>query len=160
LFCTASVTGANLKKRIEAIMTNSGARSLELAKKLLLAATGISVVVGPLMFGLLSAPRGGAQPQAQSAPPPAPPFEIVSLKSKPRPSVTAVIPVRVLQHDRSLEFTNQSLKQLIRFAYELPDTSQISGGPDWIDSQLYDHTATMNGPTDNVETRSTLQRFL
>src|SRR5262249_2749957 len=64
LFCTASVTGANLKKRIEAIMTNSGARSLELAKKLLLAATGISVVVGPLMFGLLSAPRGGAQPQA------------------------------------------------------------------------------------------------
>jgi bla regulator protein blaR1 len=53
LVCVSGVTGANLKRRVEAIMINRGAYGLNFARKLLLAAAGMSVVAGPLVVGTL-----------------------------------------------------------------------------------------------------------
>jgi bla regulator protein blaR1 len=80
LFCAAGVTGSNLKKRIEAIMSNHVARNLEWSKKLLLSTMGVAVVFGPIVFGLLHASQSSAQAQAQSDPAIVPAFESVSIK--------------------------------------------------------------------------------
>ncbi len=50
--CVAGVTGANLRKRIEEIMTRRIAINLDYRRKLLLALAGVCVVAGPLLVGL------------------------------------------------------------------------------------------------------------
>lgn len=46
--CASGITGSDLKKRIEAIMTNRHSHRLTFARKLLLAAAGIVAIAGPL----------------------------------------------------------------------------------------------------------------
>ena len=53
---------------------------------------------------------------------------------------------------------NVTLKQLIRYAYELQD-SQILG-PGWIDTERYDVTAEAKSPAGSAQLRSMLQRLL
>jgi uncharacterized protein (TIGR03435 family) len=75
------VTGSNLKKRIQAILTGRIARDLTFAKKLALAAAGIVTLTIPITVGIIGAPAGRAQSQSslmQSAA--APKFETVSIK--------------------------------------------------------------------------------
>ncbi len=55
LVCVAGVTGADLKKRIEAIMTNRIGQGLTRAKRILLAATGVAALAGPVAIGVLIA---------------------------------------------------------------------------------------------------------
>jgi bla regulator protein blaR1 len=61
LTCVAGVTGADLKHRIEAIMTRRDADPLSTGKRCFLAAVGVSAIVGPLAVGVLGAPRLRAQ---------------------------------------------------------------------------------------------------
>ena len=72
LECVAGVTGANLKRRIEAIMTNCTGQGLNRARKLLLAGAGVAAVAGPVAIGVLigvgNAPAIHAQPQAAARP--------------------------------------------------------------------------------------------
>jgi beta-lactamase regulating signal transducer with metallopeptidase domain len=56
LVCVAGVAGADLKRRIVRIMTQRMAHKLSLGKKLLLYATSIGAVAGPLVFGLVNGP--------------------------------------------------------------------------------------------------------
>jgi uncharacterized protein (TIGR03435 family) len=63
--CVAGVTGGELKKRIEGIMTNRFMRRLSFGKTLLLAVAGIAAVAGPITIGLLNAPRIRAQSPAR-----------------------------------------------------------------------------------------------
>jgi beta-lactamase regulating signal transducer with metallopeptidase domain len=51
-FCAAGVTGSNLKKRIEAIMTHGTAYKVEAGKRLLLAAMGLAAVTVPISIGV------------------------------------------------------------------------------------------------------------
>jgi multidrug efflux system membrane fusion protein len=60
------VTGANLKQRIEAIMTNHLALKLNFAKKAALTAAGIAALAAPIAVGVLDAPAIQAQAEAQS----------------------------------------------------------------------------------------------
>jgi uncharacterized protein (TIGR03435 family) len=57
----ASVTGGELKKRIEGIMSSPFARKLNFGKKLLLAAAAVVAIAVPIAVGLINAPRGSAQ---------------------------------------------------------------------------------------------------
>ncbi|HEX3877526.1 MAG TPA: M56 family metallopeptidase [Bryobacteraceae bacterium] len=50
--CVAGVTGANLKRRIEAIMTNRVGLRLNVAKKLLLGAAAVAAIAGPTAVGV------------------------------------------------------------------------------------------------------------
>ncbi len=59
--CVAGVTGANLKQRIEAIMTNHIALKLNFAKKAALTVAGIAALAAPVAVGVLDAPAIHAQ---------------------------------------------------------------------------------------------------
>ena len=85
LVCVSGVTGANLKRRIEAIVANRTGQQLNRVKKLALASAGVAVLVVPVVLGLMAgignsvvraqtpaavpAPVN-AQPQAATPPPP------------------------------------------------------------------------------------------
>jgi uncharacterized protein (TIGR03435 family) len=77
LACVSGVTGSDLKKRIVRIMTQRMAVSLNLRKKLLLAAAATAALAMPLSIGLMNAAEG----RAQSSPAPnTASFEVASIK--------------------------------------------------------------------------------
>jgi len=56
LVCVSGVTGANLKKRIEAIMRNDVIRKLNLTKTVVLTVAGIASLAVPIVVGVMNAP--------------------------------------------------------------------------------------------------------
>ncbi len=72
LACASGVSGADLKKRIEAIMESKFAIRLNTAKKGLLAACAALAIAAPLALGLLTAPPAFAPAFAQTADAPHP----------------------------------------------------------------------------------------
>ena len=74
--CVAGVTGANLKKRIEAIVSGRAAVRLGAARKAMLAAAGAAALGAPVLVGVLRAPAIQAQPAVSSAK-----FEVASIQS-------------------------------------------------------------------------------
>ncbi len=63
LLCAAGVSGANLKRRIETIMTNRPTQRLSAAKKCLLAVIAATAVAVPVLIGPASS-RDAAKPEA------------------------------------------------------------------------------------------------
>jgi beta-lactamase regulating signal transducer with metallopeptidase domain/parvulin-like peptidyl-prolyl isomerase len=61
LACVSGVAGADLKKRMVYIMTNTVARKLDFSRKLLLGVVGFAAVAAPIMFGLANATPSRAQ---------------------------------------------------------------------------------------------------
>ena len=61
LACASGVTGPDLKRRIESIMTHRIYQRLTLARKLLLAAAATAAVTGPIFIGVMNAPQSRAQ---------------------------------------------------------------------------------------------------
>ena len=53
LVCVSGVTGSDIKRRIEAIMTNRAGRGLNRAKKILLASAGFVALAVPVMVGVV-----------------------------------------------------------------------------------------------------------
>jgi len=126
LACVSGVSGANLKKRIEEIMTNRVVQKLNFGRKMLLAGIGTLVVAGPIVIGI-----GAPQIRAQS-PKTTPAFEVVSVKpfkGDPREA-------RGLQFLPSGRFTAKApLMLLIAAAYNVPlqvGASRITGVPSWL----------------------------
>jgi bla regulator protein blaR1 len=76
LACVSGVTGSNLRKRIEAILSNRVTVRLTGTKKVALAFAGIAALAVPVSMGVLNAPAV----QAQSSPISRPKFEVVSVK--------------------------------------------------------------------------------
>ena len=131
--CVAGVSGANLRKRIEGIMNNRIGHKLTGGKRLLLAGTGILAVAAPIVLGMVDAPRILAQSQAAFRPS----FEVASIKLDTGGSLnrgTRGLP------DGSLQVTNMSVMDLITYAYSVRE-SEVSGGPGWLQSSLYDIAA-------------------
>ncbi len=154
LCCISGVTGSDLKKRIQAILTGRTARDLSFAKKTLLAAAAIAALAIPVMAGILKAPGTPVEsPTATSR------FENATIKScnafhKPNPRE---------ESPKSFQSECTSTERLIQQAYglfangkwNLGSSLTVSGGPAWIRSDLYEidaRTATpegramMNGP--------------
>ncbi|HEY1948577.1 MAG TPA: M56 and DUF3738 domain-containing protein [Bryobacteraceae bacterium] len=138
LACMSGITGSDLKQRIVRIMTQGLEKNLDSGRKLLLAAAGVVAVVGPVMLGLMNAPR--SQAQSQPAAPEA--FEVASIK--PNHGGTGMMGVRFT----GSRFTanNVALNFLIQDAYRVKD-SQISGAPDWVKSERYDIDAKIDDAT-------------
>jgi bla regulator protein blaR1 len=143
LSCVSGVTGADLKKRIHAILTGRMARKLTFAKKLALALSGIAALGAPILLGIAGTP---------------PKFEAVAIRSceafRRRPVPDS--PERLLSGCTTVE-------RLIQQAYGVfPNghTNRLSsvtvtGGPAWTRSDFYEieakaeghpSHATMNGP--------------
>jgi bla regulator protein blaR1 len=143
--CVAGVTGANLRRRIEEIMTRRIAMNLDSRRKLLLALAGVCVVAGPLLVGL-SADSSG------------PKFEVASVrlcedfgrgradtKMGPAGGSPTFSPGR-LNTGCALLAANYPMSGLIQRVYgrlklggppPLGAALPVSGGPAWIYSDYY-----------------------
>lgn len=152
LACMSGVTGSDLKKRIERIMTQRLGRRLDAGRKLLLAAAGIAAVAGPVVFGVFTAPaiRAQSQPAAKPA------FEVASIK--PNTSADHRVMFQITPGGR-LACTNATAKILITMAYNLKP-HQLEGGPAWLDSDKYDITAKGNGATGRDDLKLMIQSLL
>ena len=130
--CMSGVTGADLKKRIEEIMTHRVSRNLNLTKKLVLATAGIAVIATPVLIGILNMPEVRAQTQPSGSKPLT--FAVASIK----PSDPNGMGTRWgTGPGGGLSITNFNLKLLITFAYDVR-SFQITGGPGWITDEKFD----------------------
>jgi len=136
LFCAAGVTGSNLKKRLEAIMTHRISSKLNLAGKLLLTTTAAAALLGPVGMGLLNPLASRAQSESTSAVTSA----AATVEIKPSTAVGNTIDVRRLDHTASpseLTAIGITLPLLVALAYDV-NNFQVSGGPQWVTSAKYD----------------------
>jgi len=135
LACAAGVTGSDLKRRIEAIMTRRIGRELTLAGKLLLAGAGALAVAVPFAIGLLHAPTLRAQTSSSAETPLK--FEVASIKLSD-PGERGVM----IQFAPGGRFVakNVTLKSLVAMAYDVREF-QLSGGPAWAGTARYDVNA-------------------
>jgi bla regulator protein blaR1 len=140
-FCAAGVTGSNLKKRVEAIMTHRTSDKLNIGKRLLLTVVAAAAVLGPVVIGLLNPVASRAQSESSSGAPSA--ASSVSIKPSAIP-MASTIRVRKTEHSNApseFQATGIALAQLVALAYDV-NNFQVSGGPDWAASTKYDVEAT------------------
>jgi uncharacterized protein (TIGR03435 family) len=165
LVCVAGVTGSDLKKRIEHIMTGDSGVSLSAWKKTLLAIAAAATVAVPFVVGVLNAPTLRAQTNAAAT---SARLQVAVgglalarrraqevLGGGPRPAFDATVVKPNYSGDgritmlpavgRGWSATNVTVGMLTRIAYQLQD-SQIVGGPNWLFSDRFDVTGTGAGP--------------
>lgn len=107
--------------------------------RFLLAALSIATLAGPLLGTLVDAPQLRAQSQANDAPLPS--FEVASIRmNKSR----FPLPGAHLFGDRFNATT--TARGLIVMAYGCHSNDQISGGPDWIKSEILTSTRRLKIP--------------
>jgi bla regulator protein blaR1 len=131
LRCVSGVTGSNLKRRIEEIMTRRALFKLSPGKKLLLVVAALIAVGMPVAVGMLNTP----QINAQAAAPPLS-FEVASIEpgGEGNRRMIQFVP------GGGLRVRGTTLKFLVAVAYDVLDV-QISGGPAWINSDRFDIVA-------------------
>lgn len=154
--CMSGVTGADLKERISRIMTHASARNLGPGGKVLLVLAAVVALAAPLTFGLLTAPAVRAQQSAAGqANGPRESFEVASIKpSDPGGRNTFVN----ITPGGGFRATNVNTKFLIRVAYHV-ENFQLSGGPAWMSSDMYDIEArSSGGPEADIRKMNEAQR--
>jgi bla regulator protein BlaR1 len=149
LTCVSGVSGSNLKKRIEVIMSNRMVLKLNLARKLALAIAGMAALVVPIVIGVTNAPSVRAQS--------APKFDVASIKPCPEgrgggntkmgsAGGSPIISPGRLNTGCALLAGSYPLAGLIQRVYgrlglghvpSLGSSLPISGGPAWIYSDYY-----------------------
>jgi uncharacterized protein (TIGR03435 family) len=139
LVCASGVTGSNLRKRIEQIMAHRNARNLDWGRKSLLAVAGALAVAGPIAMGVMCASSSRAQSQSVLATSPV--FEVASVK----PARSGEERSLTQNPGARLTTSNATVRMLIMLAYQvMPD--QISGGPNWLESDGFDIDAKGKNP--------------
>ncbi len=149
----AGVTGSDLKMSVEAIMRGDTGQKLKTLKKLLLATVGVAAIAAPITIGVLNAPSLRAQSRANDARSPQT-FEVASIK--PNKSLAGTRGAGFQPGGRFLA-RNMPLRSLIAIAYGEPlplPGFQISGGPDWIDSDRFDVEAKAQGNFPETQTEA------
>lgn len=154
LTCVSGVTGANLKKRIEAIMRYRVSEKLNFAKILLLAMVGILAVVGSVFIGVMNPTHLVAQSSTAG-----PKFEAASIKPSNSADRRPLFNMFNIQSGGQFTAANVTVSRLIQLAYGIKDF-QISGGPGWIGSDLFDIAAKPEGPTKPEQFQLMLQSLL
>lgn len=148
------------KKHIVRIMTESVALKLGFNRKLLLCVAGLAVIAVPMMFGQAKMELGQPGPQAKATPDnvPSEAFDVASIRIN-KPTGGHFMFGGGWSPDGFTSF-GATLHGLIRMAYGVQD-SQVSGGPDWINSERYNVQAKMSSSAvDNLRKLSPNQRDL
>jgi bla regulator protein BlaR1 len=142
--CVSGVTGADLKRRMVHIMNDRISLKLDFARKALLTAAAILAIAVPITFGLLHPSPGWAQSQLVTATASAPVYSSVSIKPS-QSSADSLNRSKMMfsLKDGSFMAKGVTLQRLIQMAYHLQD-SQISGGPDWLNSAKFDIEAKLD----------------
>ena len=132
------MTGSDLKGRIEAIMTNRMSYRLTLARQLLLATAGMAAVAGPVLVGILDAPRSRAQSKPEGLT-----FEVASVKlsseQQSQRGSTGLPPPVPRGNLDILTYTHVTLKGVLLRAYSV--WPYEVAGPSWLDEKFYDIAA-------------------
>jgi uncharacterized protein (TIGR03435 family) len=110
-------------------MSSLVALRLNFAKRIALSAAAMAVAAGPISIGMLHPLESRAQskPEAQT-------FEVASVKPA-SPDARGV--VMQFTPGGGVRVVNASLKQIILLAYDV-EKFQISGGPQWLDTERFD----------------------
>jgi bla regulator protein BlaR1 len=160
LIFVSGVSGASIRRRIEAIML-SRFEQLSRAKKLLLAAAGTAALAGPVAIGLLIGTGNVTVTQAQSPVPPGQKFEVAAIhpcdSKTPPPGLREMgglgdvgpAPNRVIRRC-------VTVMSLVQDAYVIFADGQsraglstrvppIEGAPAWLSSERYTVEATAEG---------------
>jgi bla regulator protein BlaR1 len=136
--CVAGVTGANLKRRIEAIMINRGVARLNLVRKLVLVAAGTAALAAPIIVGVMDAPaiRAQSEPAKEIA------FEVASIKLHAQRTGTFIhrIPTAIPFHISGNRVNEGivTLQEIVMDAYDVK-AFQVSGAPKWAEETGGDH---------------------
>ena len=168
LVCVSGGTGGDLKRRIEAIMSDHAALRLNYAKKAALTVAGLAALAGPVTVGVIHAPRVWAQSLQLAVPlvtAAGPKFEVASIKpvlgSAPHPpdSFELNMLMGTRQENGRFSMRNVPLNVLIQLAYNVQD-SRILGGPSWTNSDRYEVIAKADGNATFEQMRPMLQSLL
>jgi bla regulator protein BlaR1 len=133
--CASGVTGSDLKNRIVRIMNEHIGQQLGWPRRLLLSFTAVTVVLVPIVFGLLQLPH--AHVQAGTNPTDQPPaFEVASVK----PSAPGATMVMTKFTPDGIEIMNEPLIMLIRQAAGFLNSNddEVMGAPSWVKAERYD----------------------
>jgi bla regulator protein blaR1 len=132
LTCVSGVAGANLSRRILSIMTLRP-EQLSRSRKLALCALGLVAALGPVAFGVMR--RVPVHLQTQQTAGARPSFEVATIKpSKPDEVQNLMMGTR----DGYYNVHHMSLKQLIKFGYQVTADDQLIGATDWMDKEYFD----------------------
>jgi bla regulator protein blaR1 len=167
LACAAGVTGSNLKKRIEEIMSHRIANQLNFAKKAFLFTMAAAALAVPVLIGVMN--PISSQAQSQPLPSSLPPDVAASLKNTAFTKDAVFMPTQsndeidgktaLLVLNGCIYVRKVTLKGLIAFAYGLPDF-QISGEPAWANTQGYDLSLKLADPPAKPLVKETVQKLL
>jgi uncharacterized protein (TIGR03435 family) len=136
LTCVPGVTGSNLKKRIERIMSDCPGGRLSRLAKAFLATIAIATVAAPVGIGALTTPiRPAAVDMSLEST--GRKFEVTSVLANKTGEMRVMMRV---QPGGAWEATNVTLDSMIRLAYRIQE-SQLVGGPPWIYSDRFDIVA-------------------
>jgi bla regulator protein BlaR1 len=164
LRCVSGVTGADLKKRIRAILTERVAGDLNLARRVTLAIAATAALAVPIFLGIIGAPAIRAQSQSTAKLS----FDVASVKpltkdNAPQGAYMAGVQV---SPDRLI---NQcaNLKSLISYAYNLTPANPTPGLPSWGSgvcggsfTDTFAIEATMPAGTTSDQSRQMMQTLL
>jgi bla regulator protein BlaR1 len=130
LACASVLSGTSLKKRITRIMSQPSGVRLTLRGKMLLAASGFVTLAVPVGLGLLFAlPISGQLLRATTTP--APSFEVATIK----PSKD--VGVQIMMSAAAFRMKG-SLKDLIKYGYDMRSDEQLAGGPRWMSTDFFE----------------------
>ena len=145
LACVAGVTGSNLKRRVEQIMSADARAALTAWTRSVLAVAAMGSLAVPIAVGALGAPplRAQAPPSTQPGAPAAKPaFDVTSVKpNKSGDGRMGMLPAS----NGGWRATNVTLGMLIRLAFQVQD-NQIVGGPKWLFEDRFDVLGSGDAP--------------
>jgi bla regulator protein BlaR1 len=173
IVCVAGVTGSNLKKRMERIMSSHVGEALNGWRKLFLVTTGVAALAVPLVVGIIAAPRLLAQssgaPAWQAAAGGKMSFDVASVKPNPTPgrptSNVTFIGEAYAPTGGLFSATNTPLMNYMRFAFKdiklaYQATPDLAGAPPWVRNVRYDIEARAQGNPTKDQMRLMVQSVL
>jgi len=154
--CVAGVSGSNLRKRIEGIMSSRIGFRLTFAGKFVLGTGAVAAVTVPIAVGMLVAPAVHAQSApADSKSPFA--FDVASIKPSPPRGRGGII--HQPPGGKSYEVAGAPLSMIMTVAYSVT-SRQISGGPGWIKTDRWNIEAKAERSGTSDELHDALARLL
>jgi bla regulator protein blaR1 len=159
LKCVAGVTGSDLKKRIESIMSGLPGRSLTPARKLMLIAASIGAVGGPVLVGVLTSSRIHAQSRNGATKPLE--FEVAEVKvnKSADPETFGDVVPTWLSPGGLVTIRGATMKWLISEAYRVGKEG-LGGAPNWLDFDCFDVIAKAGPTASRNDVRLMLQKLL